>query len=127
MSTKLLIVDDDEDILEALKLVFESEEYNVKTLSKGENAYKTAVKFKPDVIILDILLSGVDGRVICKKLRVSKDTQDIPIILFSAYSYSKKIAETYGADDFISKPFDIQKLIDKVDKYSGKKLLEGSN
>lgn len=120
MPAKLLIVDDDEDILEALKLVFESEKYKVKTLSKGELAFKTAVSFKPNAIILDILLSGVDGRVICKKLRVGTETKKIPIILFSAYAYSKKIASTYGADDFVSKPFDIQKLIEIVDKYVGK-------
>lgn len=71
---KVLVVDDDESILEAVSLVLESE-YTVKTIVKGEEVYKEVEGFKPDIILLDVLMSGSDGRVICKNLKENVKTQ----------------------------------------------------
>ena len=114
---KVLIVDDDEDILEALELSFQSEGYSTKTLAKGKLVYKTAERFKPHAIVLDVLLSGEDGRDICKKLKANSKTKHTPVIMISAYPDPQSSVFSAGANDFIAKPFDIRDLIKTVDKY----------
>ena len=114
MHKKVLIVDDDLDILEALKLTFEAEGYSAQTITKGEQTYAVIAAFKPDVVILDILLSGKDGRTICKKLKNDEKTSALPIIMISAQPGAHKSTQDVGADDFLAKPFDTDVLIAKV-------------
>lgn len=115
MVKKILIVDDDPDILEALQLTFEFEGYTVSTITKGEETYRMVESFKPDVIILDVLLSGKDGRTICKKLKADHLTRTIPIIMISAHPNAEQSTIEVGADDFLAKPFDIDQLVGKVE------------
>lgn len=116
---KVLIVDDDPDILEALKLMFESSAYQVKTTTRAEETYEAVKEFHPDAIILDVLLSGVDGRAVCQKLKSQPQTKDIPVIMVSAHPSAAQSTIAAGADDFIAKPFDMFTLIDQVGKYVG--------
>lgn len=116
MAKKIMIADDDPSILDALKQIFESEGYEVGTSVNGETFAKIQ-EFRPDILLLDIWMSGVDGRDICKKLKSQPETQYIPIIMVSANNDTKGIAKAAGADDFVAKPFDMQDLLTKVAQY----------
>jgi len=114
---KVLIVDDDPDILEALQLTFEAADYIARTTTKGEETYHQVDEFAPDIIILDVLLSGKDGRRICQKLKKDKATKHIPIIMISAHPEADKSTRVMGADDFLAKPFDLDDLLKKVEQH----------
>jgi DNA-binding response OmpR family regulator len=116
---KILVVDDDPDILEALRLMLEDEGYEVTTSEKGEyaeNLHDTNGGL-PDIIILDVLLSGKDGRLICQKLKSQAETSHIPIIMISAHPNARQSAKAIGADDFLAKPFDLVELLTTVARY----------
>lgn len=114
---KILIVDDEADILEFLQIILEEEGYTVTTTDKGEYVEKLYNGSLPDLILLDVLLSGKDGREIVKELKRQKDTQHIPVIMFSAHPSAEQTARISGADDFISKPFDIDVLLARIAKF----------
>ncbi len=114
---KILVVDDDLSILEALKIGIESEGHVVIAISDGEKTYETARKFTPDLILLDYLLSGKDGQEIIEELRSENDTKKIPIIMLSAHPSAEKSAKASGADEFISKPFEFDNLIKVIERY----------
>src|SRR6516165_4336848 len=102
---KILVVDDDPDILDAVQIVLEFAGYEVKTTEKGEyaeNLRDTNGGF-PNLIILDVLLSGKDGRLICQKLKSQHDTKHIPIIMISAHPNATQSVAAVGADDFLAK------------------------
>lgn len=113
---KILIIDDDPDILEVLQLTLQMEGFETRTNRRGEEIFNEVQSFKPDVILLDILLSGSDGRVLCKQLKSDNETKNIPIILISAFSNGKDSITRAGANDFIPKPFDIEDLLCRVEK-----------
>jgi len=115
---KILIIDDNEDILDSLSILLEDQGYVISTFTKGEDAVKKAFVFSPDLIILDLLLSGKDGCDIVKLLRKFRTTKKIPIIMMSAHPSAEKSAKNCGADDFLAKPFDIDELLGVVRKYS---------
>ena len=113
---KIVVVDDDEGILEVVQIVLEGEGYRVQTCQNGACLYYYALQL-PDLILLDVLLSGEDGRALCKKLKSDKRTAHIPVIMLSAHSDANKIANVSGADAFLEKPFDVDALIDLVEHY----------
>ena len=69
----------------------------------------------PDLIVLDVLLSGVDGREICKKIKHTESWKHIPVIMFSAHPSAQKNMENFGADDFIPKPFQSEKILERIE------------
>lgn len=115
---KILVVDDDPDILDSLRLTLEDAGYDVTTTEKGEYAenLRDTNGGLPDVIILDILLSGKDGRIICQKLKSQEETRHVPILMISAHPNAKQSVKAVGADDFLAKPFDMDELLEKVEK-----------
>ena len=114
---QVLVVDDDSDILDALQFVLEDSGYAVTTSPKGEFAADLInKKHLPDLLILDVLLSGMDGREICYKLKHAKNTQGLPIIMISANPSAYKSMEKVGADAFLPKPFDVGVLLTTVKK-----------
>lgn len=111
MNKKVLIIDDDKDILEPLELLLSSEGYTVDTTTKGEQTFTKIAEFKPDLILLDVLMSGTDGRTICKKIKGDAETKKIKVVMMSAHPSAKFDAKGSGADDFIAKPFEISELL----------------
>lgn len=103
---KILIVDDEADILEILSYNLEKENYNVKTASNGIAAIEKALKFRPHLIILDIMMPGMDGIEVCEKLRSEEDLSDTLIAFLTARneSFTQITALETGGDDFINKP-----------------------
>ena len=113
---KILMVDDDIDILTVVQLVLESNGFEVVALSNWQQIYTQVDTFKPDLILLDVSLGTQDGRNICKQLKSNNDTKHISIILFSASHNIENSVSECLADSFISKPFDINDLIDGINK-----------
>jgi len=113
---KILAVDDNEDILEIIKLILEDFGYEVTTLTDGTAIFDAIKKDHPDLILLDVMLGNADGRELCRAIKAKTETMDIPVILVSA---SHQVAERFtlnsGApDDFLAKPFDINELLNIV-------------
>jgi DNA-binding response OmpR family regulator len=111
---RILAVDDNADILEVLQMVLEDSDYEVETLSDGSLLLDKIREHRPDLILLDIMLGNLDGRELCKTIKLRKDTHSIPIILISAGYNSSDIFNPNGADDFLAKPFDISELLGKI-------------
>jgi DNA-binding response OmpR family regulator len=111
---KILVVDDNTEIQELVAIILMAEVYEVDLLSIGDRVANSIRLFKPDLIILDIMMGELDGRVICKTLKSDPKTMAIPVILFSASHEIATAADVSKADDFIAKPFDIDVLASKV-------------
>ncbi|MBA3723583.1 MAG: response regulator transcription factor [Candidatus Levybacteria bacterium] len=116
MNKHILVADDDPAIVDAIQMMLELEGYTVDTTVNGETIYKME-KVYPDLLLLDIWMSGQDGREICRYLKKDPLTKKIPIIMISANRDIKASAEKAGADDFIAKPFEMHELLSKVAKY----------
>jgi two-component system alkaline phosphatase synthesis response regulator PhoP len=112
----VLIVDDEEDIQELVKLSLQREGYEVLTVATGDNALVVARSRQPSLIILDLLLPGLAGLDVCKILKADPKTQAIPIIILSAKSEESDIVAglELGADDYITKPFSAKVLVARV-------------
>lgn len=115
-SKKILIADDDPAICDALQFMLEEEGYTVATSADGDTVSKIK-QIIPDLLLLDIWMSGEDGRDICRILKNQLETKNIPIIMISASRDIGKSARDAGADDFLAKPFQIDELLGKIQKY----------
>lgn len=113
---KILIADDDPAILEILTLYLEEVGYEVETTDDGL-ALRSLEQNLPDLLLLDIWMSGWHGRDICRYLKSQETTKSLPIILFSANRETQQIAKEAGADDFITKPFDLTELLTKIERH----------
>ena len=111
---KILVVDDDMDILTLVKMTLTLNGFDTEVLSRWEGIDNSIEKFRPDLILLDVSLGGADGREICRKLKAREDTQHIPIILFSANIEMGKSIENCHAQAFISKPYDLNYFLQTI-------------
>lgn len=110
---KILVVDDNTDILQVVELILKSNGMQVEGVSDGNEAIERIGKFKPDIVLLDVYIGGVDGRDICRKLKANEETTSIPVIMFSAQSNRVEASEC-KAEDFIGKPFEVTDLMGKI-------------
>ncbi|MDB5224166.1 MAG: response regulator [Chitinophagaceae bacterium] len=111
---RILIVDDDIDILTVVQLVLDANGFEVAAISKWQQIYTQIDTFKPDLILLDVSLGTQDGRNICKQIKSGNETKHISVILFSANHNVENNLSECMADSFISKPFDINNLIEGI-------------
>ena len=111
---KILVVDDDSDILSVMETLLTMKGFEFEGIANGAHIFPAIETFNPDIILLDVLISGQDGRTICKKLKSNNETRVIPVIMFSAHPGAAAAIAEYGADDFIAKPFDVANLLQKV-------------
>lgn len=115
MSKKILAVDDDHDIVDVIKIILEDEGYEVSTLTNGRNILDVISSVRPDLILLDVMLGGMDGREICKSIKSHAIFKYIPIVMISASHNLQSMLKMPGSpNDFLSKPFDIDHLVNKV-------------
>lgn len=112
----ILIIEDDEHIVELLKFNIENKGYNVVASLDGKEGYLKAKNELPDLILLDLMLPGMDGIEICKRLKNKKSTSDIPIIMLTAKGDEddRILGLETGADDYIVKPFSIKELLVRI-------------
>ncbi len=114
---KILVVDDDTDILGLMEIMLHSNNYDVKAISRWQEIDNSIHDFKPDLILLDVSLGGADGREICKGIKMAEETQNLPVILFSANPEMGKFIEECSAQSFISKPFEIKYLLNTIQHF----------
>ena len=117
---KVLVVDDDESILDALSLILKECGYTVETACNKKFIYQKVSVFKPDLILLDVCMSGNDGRQVCFHLKHHIATKNIPIIMISAYPGVEAGALECGAEEFLPKPFETVDLLERIKRYSDK-------
>ena len=118
----LYAIDNDKDLLRAIKLFLCKRDFKVFTFSKWHTAFERMKKHKPQIILLDLFLgkNGIDGLDVCQKLKASPFTKDVPVILFSGFKkVSKSAVEDYGAYEFIEKPLEFNRLIKVIRKALG--------
>ena len=113
MDTKLLIVDDDYNICDMLKLYFENEGYKVKTANDGAEGVAAFKLYDPDIVLLDIMMPKKDGWQVCREIR---EISSKPIIMITAKGdvFDKVLGLELGADDFVVKPFDLKELSARI-------------
>ena len=111
--TKILVVDDDEHIAELISLYLAREGYDTKEAYSGPSAVETFESYQPSLILLDIMLPGMDGYEVCKKIR---KTSNVPIIMLTAKgeTFDKVLGLELGADDYVVKPFEPKELVARV-------------
>ena len=110
---KILIVDDDNNIAELISLYLTKECYDTKIVNDGEQALIAVEHYKPNMLLLDLMLPGIDGYQVCREIRAKSD---VPIIMLSAKGevFDKVLGLELGADDYILKPFDSKELVARV-------------
>lgn len=118
MSTKIAIADDDQGILDVMRIILEENNYEVMTISDPKNIIHDLNNAKPKLLLLDIWMSGFDGKEIAKEIKSKSEVKDIPIILVSAKNDLQRSATECDVEDYLAKPFDIEDLISKVKKYT---------
>lgn len=113
---KILIIEDDEHIIELLRFNVENNGYIVSVAMEGYEGLNKAINELPDLILLDLMLPGIDGIEICKRLKTKEKTKDIPIIMLTAKSHEtdKILGLEIGADDYVTKPFSVRELITRI-------------
>jgi DNA-binding response OmpR family regulator len=123
MPKEILIVDDEPGIVVPVQFLMEQQGYNVMTANRGEDALDLIYQYKPDLVLLDIMLPGIDGYEVCEIVRLNPDYRDVKIVFFTAKGRETEIAKglALGADAYITKPYTNAELVAKV-----KELLEKS-
>lgn len=112
----ILVVDDEANIVELLKVTLQKEDYRVVSASNGSAGLAMATEYLPDLIILDIMMPGKDGFEVCRGLKANPQTASIPVIMLSAKSddIDKILGLEMGADDYVTKPFSPRELLARV-------------
>ncbi|WP_244095053.1 response regulator [Pedobacter alluvionis] len=112
---KILVVDDNEEILEVIELILKLEGYDISGLMDVSHFSKRINEFKPDLILLDVMLGAFDGRDLCNLLKSDQSTLHIPVIMISAsHNLNDSKGNVCSPNDFIAKPFDVNNLINKI-------------
>jgi DNA-binding response OmpR family regulator len=114
---KILVVDDDLDILSLVQIILSMNNFTVEAISRWEDIDTKMAEFKPNLVLLDVMLSGADGRDICKNLQTQEKTKHIPVVLFSANPEMGKYIKDCMARDFVPKPFEMAQLLKTVNTY----------
>jgi two-component system response regulator MprA len=113
---KVLVVDDEDNIIELIRLGLRYEGFEVEVASNGEQALMLAQRINPDLIILDIMMPGIDGLEVCRRLRHNPTTHDIPVLMLTAKDEvsDRILGLQTGADDYLTKPFDFYELLERI-------------
>ena len=113
----MLWADDDPMIRSVMAMNLEAEGFEVQTVSDGDAAYEEAVRARPDVLVLDIMMPGRDGYAVLRALRLNPETAEVPVVLLSAKATDAEVWEGWkaGADYYITKPFNPSELTDFID------------
>ena len=118
MTHKILIVDDEPNIVVPLQFLIEQNGFQVMVAASGEESLEAISKFRPDLILLDIMLPGIDGYEVCEIVRLNPEWRNTKIIFLTAMGRDVDIAKgmVLGADDYITKPFSNKEIIAKINK-----------
>jgi excisionase family DNA binding protein len=114
---KVLLVDDDEELVELISDVLERDgRFEVRTVNNGFDAGMMVKEYRPDLIVLDVMLPDINGKEVCQRVRTDKTTDEVKIICISGMVEEDKVGElrAAGADDFLHKPFEVERLVERM-------------
>ncbi len=116
MGARVLVVDDDPQVLKLLRLNFEMEGYDVEAAPDGAAALAAAARRRPDAVVCDVMMPGMDGLEVVRRMRADPDLADVPIVVVSAKAQRSDMRDGVdaGADEYVTKPFDPQDVLDAV-------------
>ncbi len=114
ITSRILVLDDDPDIGTMIKMMLEYKGYTVTVSDRADHAEEFLRNNTIDLVIMDMLLSGVNGTDVCMGLKENNTTSHIPVMMISAHPNAREVCLQAGADDFISKPFDMQDMLSKI-------------
>lgn len=117
MQKRLLVIDDDKDLLEVIKIYFEMEGYIVITLTRVDNIFNAFSQYHPDLILLDYQMPEENGDKICQQLKSNPATFNVPVIMISGYSKAELERDYHGWNGVVSKPFDLPVLQRAIEKF----------
>ncbi len=114
----ILVADDELDIVETIRCILEAKGHDVLEANDGMAALEQAKNGKPDIIFLDVMMPGMDGYKVCRMLKYDSEYRDIPIVMLTARASSqdREIGKEAGADMYMTKPFDIEEVLDLIEK-----------
>lgn len=117
---KVLVIDDEKLLIKSTCMALNCYDFEAKGALDGKEGLQTAEDFKPDIILLDIMMPEMDGWEVLKKLKEKETLKNIPVIVFTAKEYSngKSLSESKGAVDFVAKPFELEELVSILKKYT---------
>lgn len=118
INKKILLIDDNPHILEAMELILVMENYQVNALTRTDNIMHIVKTLEPDIILLDYLLSGDTGKHIAAGLKHNKQTKHIPIVIISAHPEAEKSSMQAGVDAFLAKPFEVIDLLSVIKRFT---------
>lgn len=116
MAKRILVLDDNQDILDVVHETLTYEDFEVKSTSRGDEVIGIAEAFGPDLVILDYRVAGTNGGDLCLQIKSHPQFKDVPVIIYSAYINHNSDLLAYGCDAIINKPFDLTELVDKVNQ-----------
>jgi DNA-binding response OmpR family regulator len=117
MCQKILILDDDTNLLETLSILLMDNGYEVKGLSSGEKVIEAINEFNPGLVLMDVMLADLDGLRVCREIKQQEGMQNLPVILISGhYDLEKALYHDGAPNDFLAKPFDLDLLLEKIKK-----------
>lgn len=115
--SRILLIDDDKDLLTILKTTLDTRGFDVHAQEIWDGNAEMIHQINPDLVILDVFLSGIDGLDICRKIKKSPYTKNLPVLMISGFPWiSQSAIYEFGANDFIAKPFEINELLHKIHK-----------
>jgi CheY-like chemotaxis protein len=122
MAKKILIIDDEPDILKILQSMLKNDKYEVITAENGEEGYEKVVKEKPDLVLLDIMMPRMNGYEVCEKIKGNPETKKIPVVMLTVKAMGEDVEKALQkkADWYISKPFDDKYLLKKIRGFIGR-------
>ncbi|MDJ0830630.1 MAG: response regulator [Desulfobacterales bacterium] len=118
MAKQILIVDDEPNIVVPIQFLMEQQGYNVLIAERGDDALELIYQYKPDLVLLDIMLPGIDGYEVCEIVRLNPDYRNVKMIFLTAKGRQVDIAKgmAVGADDYITKPYKNAELMSKLEE-----------
>lgn len=117
---KILVIDNDKAVLDVLNEALSYDDFEVKTSATADDIFRVLDEFQPDLLIIDYILSGINGGEICHQVKSKPKTSKLPVIIISAYPRVLLSLGTYGCDKFVSKPFDLYDLTAQIKTCIGK-------
>lgn len=122
---RVLIVDNDSDVLDIMQEALSYEGLHVTCVDEANDIFQLIDQHKPDLLMIDYLLNGVNGGELCHQLKENPATQHLPVIIMSAYPRVLLSLGTYNSDDFIAKPFDLDDMVARIKKLTDKRKNKG--
>ncbi|MEO3406237.1 response regulator [Mucilaginibacter sp. CAU 1740] len=117
MPKNILIIEDDAEILSVLETVLTFNNFEVTGLSQTDDIIAAVKNHKPDLVLTDYMLPGLNGGRICQLIKTNEETKHIPVILISAYHEQAIALVNFGYDAFVPKPFDVNKLVKTINRF----------